>query len=72
MFCNASIVLLLIYVIYLILIFSAVIRKELVKLASNNPDDKVHGANMGTNWGREDPGGPLVGPMNLVILETIK
>ena len=32
-----------------------------------NPDSKVHGANMGPIWVRQDPGGPLVGPMNLVI-----
>ena len=31
------------------------------------PDSKVHGANMGPIWGRQDPGGPHVGPMNLVI-----
>ena len=31
------------------------------------PDSKVHGANMGTIWGRQDPGGPHVGPMNLAI-----
>ena len=35
----------------------------------NNPDSKVHGANMGPIWGRQDPGGPHVGPMNLVIWE---
>ena len=29
------------------------------------PDSKVHGANMGPTWGRQDPGGPHVGPMNL-------
>ena len=34
---------------------------------SNTPDIKVHGANMGPIWGRQDPGGPLVGPMNFVI-----
>ena len=28
------------------------------------PDSKVHGANMGPSWGRQDPGGPHVGPMN--------
>ena len=28
------------------------------------PDSKVHGANMGLVWGRQDPGGPHVGPMN--------
>ena len=31
------------------------------------PDTKVHGANMGPMWGRQDPGGPHVGPMNLAI-----
>ena len=30
-------------------------------------DSKVHGANMGPIWGRQDPGGPHVGPMNLAI-----
>ena len=30
-------------------------------------DSKVHGANMGPIWGRQDPGGPHVGPMNFVI-----
>ena len=32
-----------------------------------SPDNKVHGANMGPTWGRQDPGGPHVGPMNFVI-----
>ena len=31
------------------------------------PDSKVHGANMGPIWGRKDPGGPHVSPMNLAI-----
>ena len=31
------------------------------------PDSKVHGANMGPTWGRYDPGGPSVGPMNLAV-----
>ena len=31
------------------------------------PDSKVHWANMGPIWGRQDPGGPHVGPMNLAI-----
>ena len=38
--------------------------------AHNNdmyPDSKVHGANMGHTWGRQDPGDPHVGPMNLAI-----
>ena len=29
------------------------------------PGNKVHGAYMGPTWGRQDPGGPHVGPMNL-------
>ena len=33
----------------------------------SSPDSKVHGANMGLIWGRQDPGGPHVGPMNFVI-----
>ena len=32
----------------------------------NGPDSKV---NMGPFWGRKDPGGPHVGPMNLAIWE---
>ena len=31
------------------------------------PDCTVHGANMGRTWGRQDPGWPRVGPMNLAI-----
>ena len=31
------------------------------------PDSKVHGANMGPTWGRQDPAGPHVSPMNLAI-----
>ena len=31
------------------------------------PDSKVHVANMGPIWGRQDPGGPNVGPMNFAI-----
>ena len=31
------------------------------------PDSKVHVANMGPIWGRQDPGGPRVGPMNFAI-----
>ena len=33
------------------------------------PDSKVRGTNMGPTWGRQDPGGPHVGPMNLAIWE---
>ena len=31
------------------------------------PDNKVHGANMGPIWGRQDPGGPHVGPTNFTV-----
>ena len=31
------------------------------------PDSKIYGANMGSIWGRQDPGGPRVGPMNFAI-----
>ena len=32
-----------------------------------SPDSKVHEANMGPIWGRQDPEGPKVGPMNFDI-----
>ena len=35
--------------------------------ACKNPDSKVHGTNMGPIWGRRDPGGPDVGPMDIAI-----
>ena len=31
------------------------------------PDSKVYGANMGPIWGRQDPDGTHVGPMNFAI-----
>ena len=34
-------------------------------------DSKVHGANMGPIWGRQDPGGPHVGPMNFAIWDGV-
>ena len=33
----------------------------------NIHDSKVRGANVGPIWGRQDPGGPHVGPMNVAI-----
>ena len=36
-----------------------------------NSTSKVHGANMGPIWGRQDPGGPHVDPMNLAIWVNI-
>ena len=41
-----------------------------MKLHINRPDNKVHGANMGLIWGRQDQGGPHVGPMNFAIWAT--
>ena len=35
----------------------------------DSPDSQVYGANMGPTWGRQDPGGPHVGPMNFAIWE---
>ena len=37
----------------------------------NNPDSKVHGANMGPTWVLPAPDGPHVGPMNLAISEML-
>ena len=37
------------------------------QIQSSPPGSKVHGANMGPIWGRQDPGGPHVGPMNFAI-----
>ena len=34
---------------------------------ASGPDSKVHGANMGPTWDRQDPSGPHVGSMNFVI-----
>ena len=35
------------------------------------PDSKVNGANMGPFWGRQDPDGPHVGPMNFATWDEI-
>ena len=42
---------------------SEVTRKDI-------PDSKIHGANMEPNWGRQDPGGPDVGHINLAIWDA--
>ena len=34
------------------------------------PDSKVHGANMGPIWGRQDPGGPHVDPVDFAIWDS--
>ena len=37
---------------------------------ANIPHCKVHGANMGPIWDRQDPGVPHVGPMNFAIWDS--
>ena len=38
-----------------------------------SPDSKVNAVNMEPIWGRQDPGGPHVGPMKFVIwVNTMK
>ena len=44
-------------------IFQGPFNQEIIPI----PDSKVHGADMGPIWGRQDPGGPHAGPMNLAI-----
>ena len=39
---------------------------------NDSPDSKIHGANMGPIWGRQDPGGPHVGFMNFAIWVELK
>ena len=46
---------------------SSLIRLLQCQWSDHDPDSKVYGANMGPIWGRQDPGGPHVGPMNLAI-----
>ena len=41
--------------------------KSNFKLTTDTPDSKVHEANMGPIWGRQDPGVPHVGSINLAI-----
>ena len=41
--------------------------KAALSLAERLADSKVHVANMGPIWGRQDPGGPHVGPRNFAI-----
>ena len=41
------------------------------RFTDNTPDSKVHGANMGPIWGRQDPDGPHVGYMNFAIWDRM-
>ena len=49
------------------------LTKRLLAMPQLNeiPDNKVHGAIMGPIWGRQDPGGPHIGPMNFAIWDSI-
>ena len=40
-------------------------------MLQNTPNSKVHGANMGPSGGRQDPGGPHVGPMSFAIWDCL-
>ena len=41
--------------------------KTIISMTWLDPDSKVCGANIGPTWGRQVPGGPNGGPMNLAI-----
>ena len=41
-------------------------------IVCNTLDSKVQGASMGPIWGRQDPGGPHVGPMNFAIWDGLR
>ena len=43
----------------------------MVIIIQTYPDSKVHGANMGPIWGRQDPGDPHVVPMNFAIWVSV-
>ena len=56
-----------IYTSIVITMFLASSSGNVTSLIITVPDSKVYGANMGPIWGRQDPGGPHVGPMNFAI-----
>ena len=45
---------------------SAVQKKLKASKRREENDSKVHGANMGPIWGRQDPGGPMLSPWTLL------
>ena len=47
------------------------IHKMIPGIVSQNPDNKIHWANIGPTWVLSAPDGPYVGPMNLVTREGI-
>ena len=48
-------------------IYVQVFFNAIYKGLGNFPNSNVHGANMGPTWGRQNPGGSHVGPMNFAI-----
>ena len=57
-------------VILISVIYSNLINNTFCTLDWWIPDNKVHGASMGPIWGRQDPGGPYIGPMNFSIWDV--
>ena len=45
--------------------------ESIVRTWYDIPNSQVHGANLGPIWGRQDPGGRHVGPMNFAIWDTV-
>ena len=45
------------------------LKISLFQVPNSFPGSKVHGANMGPTWGRQDPGGPHIGPVNFAVWE---
>ena len=48
-----------------------VYRAWISVFTDSTPDSKIHWANMGPIWGRQDPGGSHVGPMNLALWDSV-
>ena len=48
-------------------LLGCMVCQDVVSLEIVIPNSKVHGANMGPIWVRQDPGGPHVGPVNFAI-----
>ena len=49
------------------ILFTVLCHYDGVVATLYHSDIKIHEANMGPIWGRQDPGGPHVGPMNFAI-----
>ena len=56
----------------LILVHLVHISQGYLALGQVYPERKVRGANMGPIWGRQDPGGPHVGPINFAFWVIIQ